>query len=419
MVTRQEAVSVVSGVDELAGQPIGRRIQTIRERSGKSRAVVAGLVGRSEEWLKAVERGRLQPPRLHMLVLIAEALGESDLARITGNQGLGLSTGHRVGHEAVPAMREAIEEMPLTVTDGSPPDAADLQTRAVEAWRLWHASVAPRAEVGAVLPGLIRDGRRAVRVLDGAERRRAHAALSAAYALAEQLLAWVADSSLLWMAADRCMSSAEQADDPNALAGAAWVVGNVWRATGREEDAYTLANDAAALLEPSLADGSDQTRALWGAARLHASITAARMGREGDALRQLDQADAMTNRLPDGYTHPWTLFGRANTDLTGVNVRVDLRKAGSALDYAGHLDLDVIPSIDRRARLWLETARAYSLRKDHTGTLHTLQRATKVSAESMRCRPMARSLAGELVASGGRMIEREARTLANTLGVTV
>jgi hypothetical protein len=215
------------------------------------------------------------------------------------------------------------------------------------------------------------------------------------------------------------MASAEQADDPNTLAGAAWVVGNVWRATGREDDAYTLANDAADLLEPRLTDGSDETRALWGAVRLHASITAARMGREGDALRQLDQADTMTKALPNGYTHLWTLFGRANTDLTGVNVRVDLRKAGSALDHAGQLDLDVIPSVDRRARLWLETARAYSLRKDHTGTLHTLQRATKVSAESMRCHPMARSLAGELVTTGGRMIEREARALAHALGLAV
>jgi hypothetical protein len=143
------------------------------------------------------------------------------------------------------------------------------------------------------------------------------------------------------------------------------------------------------------------------------------MGREGDALRQLDQADEMTHRLPEGYTHPWTLFGRANTDLTGVNVRVDLRHAGSALDHAGQLDLDVIPSVNRRARLWLETAHAYSQRKDHTGALHTLQRATATSTESMRCHPMARGLAGELVTSGGRMVEREARALASTLGVTV
>jgi hypothetical protein len=215
------------------------------------------------------------------------------------------------------------------------------------------------------------------------------------------------------------MSSAEQADDPETLAGAAWVVGNVWRATGREDDAYQLAIDAAALLEPQLAGGPDSARALWGAVRLHAAITAARIGAEGNALRNLDQADEMVGRLPSGFTHPWTLFGRANTDLTMVNVRVDLRQAASAIDHAGALDLDAVPSRDRRARVWLETARAYSQRRDHTAALATLRRAAEVSNESMRCHPIARSLAGELVTSGGRMIEREARSLASALGVTV
>lgn len=168
-----------------------------------------------------------------------------------------------------------------------------------------------------------------------------------------------------------------------------------------------------------MADGPDTTRALWGAVRLHAGITAARLGSEGDALRQLDQAEEMVRHLPEGYTHPWTLFGEANTDLTGVNVRVDLRQAGAAIDYAGALDLDAVPSRDRRARVWLETARAYSQRRDHTAALATLRRATEVSTESMRCHPMARSLAGELVTTGGRMIERDARSLASALGVTV
>ena len=44
--------------DELAGLPIGARIQAVRERQGKTRPVVAGLVGRSAQWLKDVERGR-------------------------------------------------------------------------------------------------------------------------------------------------------------------------------------------------------------------------------------------------------------------------------------------------------------------------------------------------------------------------
>lgn len=404
--------------DELAGMTIGERIQSVRERTGKSRPVVAALVGRSAEWLKAIEKGRSQPPRLDMLVRLAEVLGVRNLAELTGEGSLEIGLQRRSGHPVVPAIREAIEGVELGAT-GPSVSPEELQQRADHAWQVWHTSQTPRASAGALLPQLIRDGRRAVRVLDGHDRRRAYIALAGAYALAEQVLAWVADSALLWLAADRCMECAQQADDPNTLAAAAWVLGNVWRSTGREDDAWTLVQDAASLLEPHLGDGTDQTRALWGANQLHASITAARLGREGDALRCLDQAEEMTNRLPAGYAHPWTLFGAANAAMTGVSVYVDLRQSGHALDYANQGDLDAVPSIDRRTRLWLEIARGYAQRKDSISTLHVLQRATGISEESMRCHPIARNLASELVTSGGRLVENDARALANRLGMTV
>ncbi|MGH3862135.1 helix-turn-helix domain-containing protein [Actinokineospora sp.] len=322
----------------------------------------------------------------------------------------------RSGHEAVPAMREAIESQMLVVT-GEPVDVDQLVQRAGDAWALWHSSPSPRAAVGAVLPRIISDGRRSTRLLEGDQRRRAHAALSSAYALSEQLLAWVADGQLLWLTADRCMASAEQADDPLALALAAWVVGNVWRVTGREDDALRLATDAADLLTPRL-DSGQEARALWGAVRLHAAITSAKMGREGDALRYLDDAAEMAAAMPD-YAHAATLFGIPNATLTGVSVHVELRKGSKAVDVADAVDPDSIPSQDRRARVWLEVARAYSQRKDNTVAVHVLQRAVNTSQEAMMCHPLARSLASELVTSGGRIVERDARALASAIGVSV
>lgn len=412
------AKKVVLVIDDLAGKPIGERIQIIRERTGKTRPVVAGLVGRSAEWLKAVEKGRRLPPRLDMLMRLAEVLGVRDLTELTGGDIPGVSMQRRAMHDAVPPIREAIEEALLSVPAEPRPDAAELSARTARAWRLWHASVRPRSDAGAVLPGLIRDCRRAVRVLDGNDRRQAYTALAGAYALCEQVLAWVAEPALLWLAADRCMDAAQQADEPEVLAAAAWVLGNVWRSSGREDDAWHLAQDACTLLEPHLNDGSNTLRALWGSCQLHSSITAARVGREGDALRCLDGANAMAARLPDDYAHDWTLFGQPNADLTGVSVWVDLRKGGSALDSASRVDPDRIPSVDRRARLWLETARAYVQRRDYTSALHVLSRAVAVSEESMRCHPLSRGMAGELVTSGGRLIERESRALAGRLGLT-
>ncbi|MEU4709749.1 hypothetical protein AB0G00_25335 [Nocardia salmonicida] len=122
--------------------------------------------------------------------------------------------------------------------------------------------------------------------------------------------------------------------------------------------------------------------------------------------------------MPAGSAHPWTLFGVANTEISAVSVQVELRKSGGALDAASLVDPDAVPSVDRRARLWLELARAYSQQSDWLGTLGALRTGTTVSEESMRSHPLARSLVADLVSHGGRITERESRALAGRLGVT-
>jgi transcriptional regulator with XRE-family HTH domain len=64
--------------------PVGRRIQLLRERRGLSRAVVAGLCGRSESWLKKIEHGTRQAVRLPTLIRLAEVLRVDDLTELTG-----------------------------------------------------------------------------------------------------------------------------------------------------------------------------------------------------------------------------------------------------------------------------------------------------------------------------------------------
>lgn len=42
----------------------GQRLQLLRTRRGMTRTVLAGLLGRSPSWVKAVECGRLKTPKL-------------------------------------------------------------------------------------------------------------------------------------------------------------------------------------------------------------------------------------------------------------------------------------------------------------------------------------------------------------------
>lgn len=425
-VTRGPPQWAVAMLDDLAGKTTGKRIQTLRERKGLSRPTLAGLVGKSAEWLKGIESGRRLPPRLPDLVRLAEALGIGDVALLAGtdmNLGSGASSipvasFARIPHEAIPAIRDAVRDPLLTVPDG-PIDLGALADRVAHGWRIWHGSPTHRTDVGRVLPALVRDARIAVRLTEGAERRKANAILADVYALVQHEVVWAAEPELVWVVADRSISAAHEADQPTALAGAAWTLAIVQRGMGDLDGALQLVNDAAALLRPRLEDGPVELQAMYGALQLHAATTSARAGREGDALRYLDEGRATAERLPAGYHHPWTQFGASNVAVHAVSICADLSKSATARERAQQIDPETIPSRERRARLMVEIARSYHQRRDYAAALDWLERAYPVCHDSVHYSPQARQIASDAVDHGGPMIDRRARTFAEVLGLPV
>lgn len=410
-------------LDDLEGKRTGERIQTIRERKGMSRAVLAGLVGYSAEWLKGIESGRRLPPRLPVLIRLAEVLAVGDVAILAGsdmdlggNITIPISAFARIPHEAVPAIREAVRAPLLTITE-QPQQVAALRQRTADAWQVWHTSRSHRTDVGRVLPSLIRDVRASARQAQGEERRNVHAVLADLWALVQHVIVWASEPELIWVVADRAMAAAQEADQPAALAGAAWTYAIVQRSGGDTDAALTLALDAAGLLRDRLDDGGDELRALYGAMQLHAATTAARAGREGDAWRFWDEAAAVARRLPTGYHHPWTQFGSSNVALHAVSIGADLTKSASAKDRAEQIDPDSIPSRERRARLHVEIARTYHQRRDWSSMLDWLQQAYAISHDSVHFSPTGRLMASDAVDQGGPLIERRARGFAQELGL--
>jgi transcriptional regulator with XRE-family HTH domain len=410
-------------LDDLAGKRTGERIQILRERKGLSRPVLAGLVGMSASWLKGIEQGRRLPPRLPVLVKLAEALAVGDVAVLAGtDMDLGDATSvpvasfARIPHDGVPAIRDAVRDPMLTVLPG-PVDVGALAGRVADAWQLWHTSTHHRTDVGRILPRLVTDARVAGRATDGEARRAANALLADVYALVQHETVWASETELAWTVADRAMTAAQEADKPAALAGAAWTLGMVQRSTGDTDAALTLAMDAAQLLEPRPEDGAPEIRALAGAMYLHAAATCARAGREGDAWRHWDTARIISERLPDHYHHPWTMFGSSNVALHAVSLSADLSKSAEARTQAERIDPDEIPSTERRGRLAVEIARSYHQRRDYPATLHWLERAYQTSADSVHYSPTARQMASDAVDQGGALISRRARSLAGSLGL--
>ena len=399
--------------------PFGQRLRQRREQVGMTRPVLAGLVGRSAEWVKAIETGRLRQPRLPILLRLAEVLGVVDLVDLTGEQSLEVAVFTRGRHPNVTAIRAAVQRYSVARPDRPPYPVAALADRMAAAWRLWHTSTDRRADVGAVLPGLLADCQDAARALeDGPGRKAVHAVLSDAYTLAQHTLVNAADLDLLWLVVDRSMAAAQIADDPLTLAGAAWTVGMMLRVGGRMDEALVLVREAGRTVEPYLPDAPDDWRGMWGALQLHAANTAARSGREGDAWAHWDRADAVSRRLPAGYAHPWTTFGAGNVALHAVSLDVDLWKSRDGLRRAGRIDPAMISSRERRGRFFVEMARGHDAAGEPVAAARYLLRACDEGTDAVRWSPAAQSIVDGLIAKPPAGARDDVRALASRIGLT-
>src|SRR5262249_1524438 len=205
-----------------AGEPsFGGRLKALRLRRGLSREVFGGLVGRSSDWVKSVETGRLLMPRLPLLLRIAEVLQIDDLVDLVGDQSLPVESVTRGAHDQATDVAEALFAAPDTPVPDREPDLAALAVRIDEGWRRWGTLGDHKSAVAGLLPEALTTAHGAVKAFDGSARRHALAELARAYSLAQCYFAWQPAGELVWLAADRARAAAQDADDPMAMAVAA------------------------------------------------------------------------------------------------------------------------------------------------------------------------------------------------------
>jgi transcriptional regulator with XRE-family HTH domain len=395
--------------------PFGERLKHLRQRRGITREVLGGLVGKSAEWVKAIESGRLQQPKLPMLLRLAEALRVRNLAELTGDPSAPLRLFAGPGHPALPAVRDAINAIPWA--DG-PPDSLDLlQARLDSAWRARHAAPDHRTVLGAVLPGLIRDCQRAVLGYQGDDGRRARAIMAGVYNLSQFFLAYQPAADLLWRVAERAIAAAQESGDPRAIGGAVWLLAQAHRDAGEFEAAEEVNRQALELLEPMAADGGDPVRAIFGALLFEAAYTAARAGDRGVAWGFWDRADAVARRLPASYYDPVTSFSRVIMGAHAVTVAVESREGAEGARQARRSRGLAIPSQPRRGRHLIEVARAWHQAADYGSALGALGDAYVTAPETIRYNGHARVIIAELAVSGPGALRAEAAGLAERVGV--
>ncbi|KAB1936977.1 helix-turn-helix domain-containing protein [Micromonospora sp. ALFpr18c] len=401
-------------MDSLPELTFGQRLKVYRERSGKSRTVLGGLVGRSAEWVKAVETDRILPPRIHMLDRIARAL-KIDVSALAAELADGSAVVNGPEHPALVSVRAALNHVALP--DDTPPELlSGLRQRLAAGWRARHQAADHRTVLGGLLPGLLRDGQRAVLAYEGGRRREAQALWAETLGLAQMFIAYQPAAELLWRVTDRAMVAAQESGDPEAIARAGWFLCQVHREAGDWDTAMRVTLEVLSALEPRAADGSPNLLALWGALNFEAAYTAARAGEEGRAWRYWDRADQVAQRLPEGFYQSQTSFSRIIMGAHAVTVAVELQQSGEAVRQARRHDAAAIPSRPRRARHLIEVARAHYGKDDKEATVAALRQAYESAPETIRFNGYARQITMDLL-DGPRATRDDARDLAMRVGL--
>jgi hypothetical protein len=346
-----------------------------------------------------------------MLLHLAEALGIDDLTKLTGVQNVPMALMTKAGHPAVGQVADAMHRVALP-GDADPATLAVPQ-RVTNAWSRWNNSSAEKTAVADLLPDLLTDARTAARVLDGDARRRAQADLAQVYHLVQMWVAFQPRTELVWLAADRAMSAAQEADSPTAIAAAAWMSAHAHRSVGGIDAAEQVARECLTLLDPQV--GGEQL-AMYGELHISLATTYSQAGRGGIAWQCLDKASEAADALGPGYMHPWVLFSRASVDGSAVTVDADLFHTGEAIRRSDAVSLADIPSRTRRAVYLMASARAHLQRREYIAVVHLLGRAFRESSETTRHRPWARQTVLELMDRRGP-VRDDARELAGVMGM--
>jgi transcriptional regulator with XRE-family HTH domain len=380
--------------DELS---IGERIALYRARRGMTQAVLAGLVGRGEDWLSKIERGERQVRQIDMLVALAREL-RVNLGELIGQPVLAQDERQQ---DDVPAVRDALmapRRLSRVLFPAGDGDVADLDRATTLTRYAWDDYQEGRlGPVVAALPGLIET---AQQLEDGptesGQRRRQALWVSArVHHLAATTLMKFGEVDLAWIAAERATRVGDESGDPLILASAARAGTHAMLARGRYQDALELGLAAAGYLEDNVDDHDEVALSLSGMLHLRIAIAAARRGDRDATKELLRRAKDAGDRL--GYdANLWhTGFGPTNVVLHRMSAALDLGDVAFVLKHGPQVSVEHIPS-ERAATFHMELARAYHQAGRFDDALASLLEAEATAAPMVRHSVVVREMLREM-----------------------
>ena len=398
-------------MDAEESHSIGRRLREIRYSRRKSLAVIAGLAGISEGHLSRLERGERALDRRSLIVALANALevSPSELTAVPAP-----APDHRGETDAtIEAVRHAL----MTVSHGVPGG----QVLPVEAVRARVAASIDalcrcerEREVGAALPGLIRD---------------VHTTITAGRDVAEllRLTTWLhTQATVPWLSItdapvdlrSQALMLARHADGDDETAVPAGLIAAASARVGLAAGALDLAQ--AALDSVSVPTNSPKTMQLAGFLALRRSVVAAAAGRLGDVDASLAHATELAQRTGEGNAYGLG-FGPIKVGLYRMAGLLEIGDNERAAGVAERLIPEAHANRSGQAAYWADYGRALArMRGRQQDAVIALRRAELISPHRIQRGPVIRTVLAELMARARRdAVGRELRGMAYRAGLQV
>lgn len=391
-----------------ADEHIGTRVRIARNAAGLTQVEMAGLLGRAESWLANVEAGRMPLDRYSLITAIADVT-DVDVVWLLGQPYRLARAGGSLAHAHIPALRTGLRRAGLILSghpglapQGTAVDLPEMRTRSTRANQARQAADLPT--VATLLPGMIEDLNTALLTEDGATREEVLRLMADAARTARMCLNQLGHADLAWVAAEVAAGAATQLDDPITKAAVAWDRCGALLHQASLPETVAVAEAALRDLEPLATTGRPQQEALSlrGALHLRCAIAHARGGQGDDAWARITAALEDADRLGDDYADldNHTVFGRGVVAVHAAEAGVEVEQPDTGLRTVPDVDIDAVPSRERRTHYRVDQARAFRQMGRLPAAVATLKQAAAGAPYYVYADPMARALVADLAQVG-------------------
>ncbi|MGW0251482.1 helix-turn-helix domain-containing protein [Nocardia goodfellowii] len=404
------------------GRPltVGERIEIRRRRLGLSRRVVAQLAGRSEEWLRQIERGHRELDSIAALYRMAEVLHLDDPTALLGHPTSSRSAVRDIA-PALTSLNHAIMDHPTArafgiETPGPPPPPEQVRAALEQCWSSWLGAPDRYTRLTTQLPLVLRSARSlraATRTTASGSAHDAGLLLAESYHLARFLLTRVGDYHLAWLVADRPVGIFADAKQPILVAVSAWHVAAALNNLGYHAECRDYALAAARRLASVRAG-----RSVLGALQLVAAYGGAGVG---DSIGSQDLVTAARETAagldPEAPERRDVWFGVAEVAIAEIDIAVRLGRLSDAVRLAAQVELADTASIEQRVRYYTTIAHVYGLLGDDTSAVVALQRACQACPEDIRYDWLVHRTLQRLSRRDHHLVRRELTALLSVAGL--